>query len=376
MPLSTVVLGIENTFNNCCVALINEAKKILFERNIVFRPDTKIKQDTTEWSIRLFEFHKETLPSLLKAAEKFIDENTITVDFLSLATLPHFNSHVAFARSCAETFGKGQLPIVEVDHVNAHLLSGFLSSQPLAFPFISLTIAGVHSNLSIAWKPNHYQLLGSHQQSPKNKLGHGRAIGSVLDKCAELIGLVSDGHPDGAIQIDKVSKKYDGPFLSFDELYAANHHNAFNFDFHQAYELVNNLLLAQKNHPFKMDNISGLTQNYPGKAYRRRQYTNSTARRYNTARAVLCKSYIFQIAASLQQASMNILLEKAFKAAKKYGVPRIAFGGGVAANSRLRELASMRAPQENVAIFFPAPEYCADNAVMIGLSGLINKEII
>lgn len=73
---------------------------------------------------------------------------------------------------------------------------------------------------------------------------------------------------------------------------------------------------------------------------------------------------------------MNILLEKAFKASQKYEVPRIAFGGGVAANSRLRELASMRALQENIAIFFPAPEYCADNAVMIGLSGLINKGII
>lgn len=339
MPLSTVVLGIENTFNNCCVALITEKKQILFERNIVFRPNTKIKQDTTAWSTRLFEFHKETLPFLLEKTEKFIDENVITIDCLCLATLPRFTAHVAFARSCAETFGKGQLPIVEVDHVNSHLLSGFLSSQALYFPFISLTIAGGHSNLSIAWKPNHYQLLGSHQQSPKNKFGHGRAIGSVLDKCAELIGLVPDGHPDGAIQIDEISKKYAGPFLDFDELYAANHHNAFNFDFHQAYELVNNLLLTKKNNSFKSDDI-------------------------------------YQIAASLQQASMNILLEKAFKASKKYDVPRIAFGGGVAANSRLRELAGIRALKENVKIFFPAPKYCADNAVMIGLSGLINKGII
>ncbi len=334
-----VALGIENTFNNCCIAVVNDKKQILFEKNISFAPPDCVKQDTQQWPTALFEFHQKTLPLLLKEVALFISAASITVDFFSIATTPRPNHSVELAHQLARAFFKDSISIIEVDHVDAHLLSSLFSPLPLNFPFISLTIAGGHCNLRVAEDYGYYPLIGCHNRSPRNKFGHGRAVGSVLDKCAELLGLIETGHPDGAIKIDNLTRDYQGPFADFEDLYAANQINSFDFDFSFTYELTEKALLLKPNNRCQSEHIT-------------------------------------YIAASLQKAIMNIMLQKAFDAARIYCIPQVAFGGGVAANNRLRELAESKGKDEGIRIFFPPKRCCVDNAMMVALSGLIHERAV
>jgi N6-L-threonylcarbamoyladenine synthase len=330
-------IGIENTFNNCCIALVNDKKQVLYEKNCVFIPSSYIKQDSHEWHKTLLDFHKKTTPFLINEIDLFIQKKGTKVDFLSVSTVPGPNAHVELARMFARMFERRGIPIIEVDHVDCHLLSSFFSPKSLNFPFVSLTVAGGHCYLRIARGPGNYQLLGSHEHSPRNSFGHGRAVGAVLDKCAELLGLVPHEHPDGAIEIDRLVQGYSGPLADFNELTVANKNNGLNFDFHLTYELTEKLL--------------------------------AKGNRYN-------QEYILYVAASLQDAVMNILLKKVLAAAKTYSISQVAFGGGVAANNRLRELAECKGKEENVNMFFAPKKFCVDNAMMVALSGLIYKGLL
>lgn len=326
-----LVLGVEVTFNNCCVSLLTPDRRVLYETNQVFRPTSGVVQDTPGWSDELAAFHARTLPRIMTEALAAAPDNIpLELCCLSVVSGKH-NRNVELARPIVEeTALRHGATLVEVDHHEAHLLIALLYHPDLRFPYIGLTVAGGHCRLSLVRGMGDYELLGSHDAAPRNRFGHGRAPGAVLDRCAELLGLVAPGQPDGAIAIDMVSQQATAPPPSdgFEITARANSANGYDFDFHALYEEVAH------------------AQDEPG-------------------------ADPHELAAAVQEQVMTVLVDKTFAATAQWAAHGVCLGGGVAANSRLRALARDRAARDGRWICIPPQEVCVDNARMIAFAGML-----
>lgn len=324
-----LTVAVESTFNNCCVCVLDEELTVHYERGETFAPSSaSVIQDGPDWQDELAAFHTGLLPTLLREAL----DAAPAPDFVSVSVVNgKRNTNVEIAKDVVRRLAAlTSVPVVPVDHHEAHLLTGLLCDPPPRFPFIGLTVAGGHCHLQLAADVGRYRLLGTHDAAVKNRFGHGRAPGAVLDKCSELLGLVPPGQPDGAIAIDKcASTRPAWEYLPFPRTQALNASNGYDIDLHELYDEV----LERKNAPL------------PG--------------------------HLELLAVSAQECVMRILLDKAFTAADAFNAPRISFGGGVTANHRLRTLAATRAAHTGASIYFPDQELCVDNARMIAFAGLI-----
>lgn len=202
------------------------------------------------------------------------------------------------------------VPLIAVDHIEAHAYSVNIEHE-LTFPYIALVVSGGHTSL---YKVNSYKSL--------ELIGNTRddAAGEAFDKGAKLLGL---DYP-GGIQIDKLSKngnkkKYDfpRPFLKTDS-----------FDF----------------------SFSGL----------KTALVHFVKKNEITSDEMLC-----DVCASYQEAIAETLIVKTLRAAEEFNISTVAFAGGVAANSRIRELGKEKLSENNIDLFIPHIKYCTDNAAMI-----------
>jgi len=208
------------------------------------------------------------------------------------------------------------IPCVGVDHMAGHLLSTFLDEDPPEFPYTALIVSGGNSSLFAVKDQTSFQLLGRTRDD---------AAGEAFDKVAKLLEL---GYPGGPV-INRLSAKGDAEAIAFPRAWLDK--NSLDFSF------------------------SGLKTSVVN-------YVNR-CRQKNTPPAVE------DICASFQEAVVEVLVEKTILACRDNGHRSIALGGGVASNSRLRELMLKRCDQEGFSLHVPAPVYCTDNAAMIGLAG-------
>jgi N6-L-threonylcarbamoyladenine synthase len=328
-----LVLGVEVTFNNCCVSLLTPERTVVYETNQVFRPSPGVVQDTPGWSAELAAFHARTLPGIVAAALAAAPADVpVTLCCLSVVS-GKLNRYVEVARPIvSETALRCGARLIEVDHHEAHLMIALLCQPDLQFPYIGLTVAGGHCHLSLVRGVGDYQLLGSHDSAPRNRFGHGRAPGAVLDRCADLLGLVPAGQPDGAIAIDTLSQRVTARPRGFAITAQANSANGYDFDFHALYEEVAHAL------------------DEPG-------------------------TYRGELASAAQEQVMTILVDKAFAAAAEWAAHGVCLGGGVAANSRLRKLVLDRAAADGRWVCVPPPQLCVDNARMIAFAGMLRSGV-
>ncbi len=206
------------------------------------------------------------------------------------------------------------VPLIAVDHIEAHAYSVNIENN-LNFPYIALVVSGGHTSLYLVNSYNSFELIGKTRDD---------AAGEAFDKGARLLGL---DYP-GGIQIDRLSKegnrdKYDfpRPFLKTDS-----------FDF--SFSGVKTSLV----HFLKKHEITS-----------------------NQDLSDVCASY--------QEAIAETLVEKTLRAAEQFSINDVAITGGVASNSRIRELAQKRFNQNNINLFIPNVKYCTDNAAMIAKLG-------
>ena len=206
------------------------------------------------------------------------------------------------------------IPLIAVDHIEAHAYSVNIENN-LNFPYIALVVSGGHTSLYKVGSYNSFELIGNTRDD---------AAGEAFDKGAKLLGL---DYP-GGIQIDRLSKegkkdkyKFPRPFLKTDS-----------FDF--SFSGVKTSLV----HFLKKHEVTS-----------------------NQDLSDICASY--------QEAIAETLVEKTLRAAEQFSINDVAITGGVASNSRLRELAQKRFNQKNINLFIPNIKYCTDNAVMIAKLG-------
>jgi tRNA N6-adenosine threonylcarbamoyltransferase len=218
---------------------------------------------------------------------------------------------IAFARD---------LPLVGVHHIEAHVYAATMGAEPGAvrFPCVALVASGGHTALYLARGPLDMDLLATTRDD---------AAGEAFDKVAHLLGTAYPGGPSVAA----LAEQGERDAIAFPRYRPKDGGLGFSFSGVKTsvlYHLRGGDALAPTPAP----------EDIPRRA---------------------------DVAASFQEAVVDALVETTLRAARAEGVDQVLVAGGVACNQRLRELMHERATQEGVRAFFPAPEWCTDNAVMI-----------
>lgn len=207
------------------------------------------------------------------------------------------------------------IPYVGVNHLEAHLLAIFLE-QELSFPYLSLLASGGHTLLYLVRGFGDYRYLGGTRDD---------AAGEAYDKTAKMMGL---GYPGGRV-LDQLARGGNPKAVAFPR--ARIKKDSYDFSFSGLKTAVWHYLKAQGEE------------------------------RWQAQKA--------DIAASFQEAVVDMLVRPTLRAARDLGVSRIVLAGGVAANSRLRQRMMEEAQGEGLKIHFPSPALCTDNGAMIALAG-------
>jgi N6-L-threonylcarbamoyladenine synthase len=206
------------------------------------------------------------------------------------------------------------IPYVGINHLEAHLLAIQLEHE-VSFPYLALLASGGHTLLYCVKDVGAYVHLGGTRDD---------AAGEAYDKVAKMMGL---GYPGGRI-IDHLAKGGDRKAIRFPR---ARLKNSCDFSFSGIKTAVWHYL----------------------KSRGPEQWEGQKA----------------DIAASFQEAVVDMLVNPTIRAALAYGMRRIVLAGGVAANSRLREKMKEKADADAIEVFFPSPKFCTDNGAMIALAG-------
>jgi N6-L-threonylcarbamoyladenine synthase len=210
------------------------------------------------------------------------------------------------------------LPILGVNHLHAHVYAAALDRDAPVFPCVSLVASGGHTSLFSSRSPIEHETLGATLDD---------AAGEAFDKAASILGL---GYPGGP-SIDRAARSGDRSAIAFPRTRLGGK-NSLDFSF------------------------SGIKT---AVLYHCRGQNARTPRPPPTGQEIA------DVAASFQEAMVDTLVEKLLEAAHRACASRIAIGGGVAANSRLRERLADAAQRRRLELVLPPIRYCMDNAAMV-----------
>ncbi len=219
---------------------------------------------------------------------------------------------VTFAKAMALSL---RIPLIEVHHLQAHVLAHFAEEPKPSFPFLCLTVSGGHTQMVLVRAPLDMEVLGQTLDD---------AAGEAFDKAGRMMGLPYPAGPE----IDRLARQGTARF-SFPE-----------------------------------PKIRGLDFSFSGvKTAIRYFLRDETAKNPN-----FIEENLADIAASVQERIVSILLSKIKRAARETAISEIAIAGGVSANSGLRKALQREGEKRGWQVYIPRLEYCTDNAAMIGIA--------
>ncbi len=231
---------------------------------------------------------------------------------------------ISFAKSLS--FGLN-IPLLGVDHIYAHMYGSFLNRKPIQKPFIGLIVSGGHTSLFYVKDFDKIAVLGETLDD---------ACGEAFDKVAKILGL---GYPGGPI-IDKLANKGNPKKIKFQ---CSGTKRPLDFSFSGIKTAVLYTVNRLSGSPVR--GVNGLPAN------------RQTGK--------LTNSQIRDIAASFQETVVDTLVKKSLLACKAGKINRLVVGGGVAANSLLRDKFIKEASANKIDIYFPGMAFCMDNAAMV-----------
>jgi len=223
----------------------------------------------------------------------------------------------SFAKSIALGL---DIPLIEVNHMQAHILAHFIldenSAKP-SFPFLAMTISGGHT-----------QIVKVHDYFKMEILGEtlDDAVGEAFDKSGKILGLPYPGGP----LVDKYAQLGD-----------------------------------PKKFPFPKPKVGDLNFSFSGLKTSILYFVQ----RETQKNPKFVEENLHDICASIQYTIINILMDKLKKAVKQTGIKKVAIGGGVSANSGIRSALKNAEKNYGWSTYIPKFEYCTDNAAMIGIVG-------
>lgn len=307
------ILGIESSCDETAAAVVKDGREKL--SNIVAsQVDTHRKFGGVVPEIA----SRKHIESVISIVDEALDSAGLSledIDGIAVTQGPGLVGSLMVGLSVAKSIAFSiDKPMINVDHLEAHISAVHLEHTAV-FPFIALIVSGGHTNLYYVTGYTEFKLIGRTRDD---------AAGEAFDKAANILGL---GYP-GGIEIDRLSKKGDPEKINFPRSLLDKD----KFDFSYS-GLKTSLLYYIRDNPVNNENE------------------------------------LSDICASYQEAIVDTLISKTLSAARKYKVSGVVISGGVACNSRLRELAGSSFRKEGLDIYIPSPEFCTDNAAMIAALG-------
>ncbi len=244
--------------------------------------------------------------------------NKKEIDAVAFTRGPGLLGSLLVGTSFAKSFALAQnIPLIEINHMQAHILAHFIDDPKPSFPFLCLTVSGGHTQIVLVKDYFDMELLGQTLDD---------AAGEAFDKTAKILNLPYPGGP----LIDKYAKEGNPETFKLPEPQIPE----LNFSFSGLKTAILYMVQAQEaaNPNFLQENMA-------------------------------------DVCASVQSRIVSILLNKLKKAAKETGVKDIAIAGGVSANSGLRSSLLAMGEKYQWNVFIPKFEYCTDNAAMIAIAG-------
>lgn len=312
-----ITLSIESSCDETAVAILKNGREVL--ANIVstqIELHKKFGGVVPEVASRK---HIENIDAVYQEALDTANIKAEEIDHIAVTYGPGLVGALlvglSYAKALAFTLG---IPLVGVNHMQGHINANYIEYKDLEPPFITLVVSGGHTHLVEVKDYQTYEILGRTRDD---------ASGEAFDKISRAMGL---GYPGGPI-IDRLAKQGNKHAIEFPRAYLDD---SYDFSFSGLKSAVLNYLNGQK---MKKQEI-----------------------------------IVEDVAASFQEAVVEVLSTKAVKAANEKGYKTIALSGGVAANSALREKITQMAKEHNIEIKYPNIELCTDNAAMIGCAGYHN----
>ena len=260
--------------------------------------------------------HIEKINQVVEAALKEADVTLDDIDAIGVTYGPGLVGAllVGVAEAKAIAYAKKK-PLVGVHHIEGHVSANYIEHPDLEPPFLCEILSGGHTHLVIVKDYGSFEILGRTRDD---------AAGEAFDKVARAIGL---GYPGGP-KIDKLAKE-------------GNPHA---IDFPRAH-------MEDAPYDFSFSGVKSAVLNH-----------------LNKCRMTGEPIVEADIAASFQQAVVDVLVDNAIRAAKDYHMDRLAIAGGVASNGALRAAMEAACEKEGIRFYRPSPIFCTDNAAMIGVA--------
>jgi len=308
------VLGIETSCDETAVAVVEDGVRI--RSNLVSSQHDvhgRFGGVVPELASRA---HVELLTPMLERALEESSLRFADLDGVAVTVGPGLVGALlvglAAAKSVALATGA---PFIGVNHLEGHVYANFLESSPPEHPYVAFVVSGGHTLLAHMPEPHRYEILGQTVDD---------AAGEAFDKVARFLGL---GYPGGPL-LDRLATQGNPDAVRFPRSMVG-----------QGYDF----------------SLSGLK--------------TAVIRHVRAERAAGREPDPADLAASFQEAVVDVQVQKTMAAAADRGVQRILMGGGVVANSRLRERMAAAAQAAGLELRVPPLELCTDNAAMIACAG-------
>ncbi len=307
-----VTLAIESSCDETAAAVLLEGRQIL--SNII-ASQIKVHQVfggvVPEIASR---HHLDNINHVVAQAMEQADVSMRDVDMIGVTYGPGLVGALliglATAKAYALAAGK---PLVGVHHIQGHISANYIEYEDLEPPFMALVISGGHTNIVQVTDYNQCKVLGQTRDD---------AAGEAYDKVARVLGL---GYPGGPL-IDQIAKQGNPKAVAFKRVFLEK--GSLDFSFSGTKTGVLNYVNSEK----------------------------------QAGREI----HVPDVAASFQQAILDVIVAKTVGAAVQRNQDKIVMAGGVASNSHLREMMKSACEKEGIRLYYPSPILCTDNAAMIG----------
>ncbi|MGJ1363420.1 tRNA (adenosine(37)-N6)-threonylcarbamoyltransferase complex transferase subunit TsaD [Sphingobacterium spiritivorum] len=309
-----IILGIESSCDETSASICIDGE---IKSNIIAGQAVHAKYGGVVPELASRAHQQNIIPTVDQAIrEAKVHKNEI--DAVAFTRGPGLLGSLLVGTSFAKSFALARnIPLIDVNHMQAHILAHFIEDPKPSFPFLCLTVSGGHTQIVLVKDYFDMELLGETLDD---------AAGEAFDKTAKILQLPYPGGP----LVDKYAQEGNPDAFSLPEPQIAD----LNFSFSGLKTAI--LYLVQKH---EKENPDFLQEN------------------------------LKDVCASVQARIVSILLNKVKKAAKQTGIKDIAIAGGVSANSGLRRALLAMGERYKWNVFIPKFEYCTDNAAMIAIAG-------
>ena len=307
------ILAIESSCDETSIAVVEDGKHVL--SNVTYTQIEIHKQYGGVVPEVASRHHIEKVTYVLEGALKEANITLNDIDAVAVTQTPGLVGSLMVGINTAKTISLAfNKPLIYINHIHGHIYANYLTNE-FKFPLIALVVSGGHTEIVLMKDHLDFEILGETLDD---------AVGEAYDKIARVVNV---GYPGGPI-IDKMAASG------------------------QATYKLPHVKLGKDSYDFSFSGLKSAVINLHNKANMKGETLNAN-----------------DLAASFQDAVVDVLVSKTKRALEEYNCKQVIVAGGVAANKGLRKsMQDMVDQLEDVTLTFPPFEYCTDNAAMIGVA--------